>query len=74
MSMGLGMIYNSFSEINGILKSALSDLSNEKNKEYALLVITNFARHETIRKLINNEENLNELFTIFSDILKIQRD
>ena len=71
MSMGLGMIYNSFSEINGILKSALADLSNDKNKEYALLVITNFARHETIRKMINNEENLNELFSIFSDIMSI---
>ena len=71
MSMGLGMIYNSFSEINEILKNSLLDLSNEKNKEYALLVITNFARHETIRKLINNEENLNELFTIFSDIMNI---
>lgn len=55
MSMGLGMIYNSFQEINAILKSSLSDLSNHKNREYALLVITNFARHETIRKLINNE-------------------
>ena len=71
MSMGLGMIYNSFSEINEILKKSLSDLSNAKNKEYALLVITNFARHETIRKLINNEGNLNELFTIFADIMNI---
>ena len=58
MSMGLGMIYTSFSEINTILKNSLTDLSNPKNKEYALLVITNFARHETIRKLVNNQENL----------------
>lgn len=36
-----------------------------------MLVITNFARHETIRKLINSEENLNELFTLFGDILNI---
>ena len=56
------------------MKKALTDLSNNKNKEYALLVITNFARHETIRKLINNEENLNELFTLFNDIVKIQSD
>ena len=55
MSMGLGMIYNSFQEINAILKKSLEDLTNPKNREYALLVITNFARHETIRKLINNE-------------------
>lgn len=61
MSMGLGMIYNSFSEINTILKKSLKDLDNPKNKEYALLVITNFARHETIRKLINNENNFEEL-------------
>ena len=71
MSMGLGMIYNSFKEINSILKKALSDLSEPKNREYALLVITNFARHETIRKLINSEENLNELFTLFGDIINI---
>lgn len=71
MSMGLGMIYNSFSEINAILKKSLSDLSTKKNREYALLVITNFSRHETIRKLINNEENLNELFTLFTDIVNI---
>ena len=56
------------------MKKALTDLSNNKNKEYALLVITNFARHETIRKLINNEETLNELFTLFTDIVKIQSD
>lgn len=74
MSMGLGMIYNSFSEINQILKKSLADLSSEKNREYALLVITNFGRHETIRKLINNEENLSELFTIFADIINIQND
>ncbi len=74
MSMGLGMIYNSFQEINQILKRSLEDLTNPKNREYALLVITNFARHETIRKLINNEENLAELFTLFSDILNIQAD
>jgi hypothetical protein len=74
MSMGLGMIYNSFSEINAILKHALSDLDSTKNREYALLVITNFARHETIRKLINSETNLNELFSLFEDILKIQSD
>jgi len=72
MSMGLGMIYNSFQEINSILKKSLSDLSDPKNREYALLVITNFARHETIRKLINSEENMNELFTLFSDIMNIQ--
>lgn len=71
MSMGLGMIYTSFHDINSILKTSLKDLTNPKNREYALLVITNFARHETIRKLINTEENLNELFTLFSDILKI---
>jgi hypothetical protein len=71
MSMGLGMIYNSFQEINSILKKSLSDLSDPKNREYALLVITNFARHETIRKLINSEENMNELFTLFSDIMNI---
>lgn len=74
MSMGLGMIYNSFSDINQILKKSLSDLTNEKNREYALLVITNFSRHETIRKLINNEENLSELFTLFADIVRIQND
>ncbi len=71
MSMGLGMIYNSFKEINQILKRSLYDLNDPKNREYALLVITNFARHETIRKLINSEENLNELFTLFGDILNI---
>ena len=74
MSMGLGMIYNSFQEINSILKKSLHDLSDAKNREYALLVITNFARHETIRKLINSEDNLNELFTLFSDIMDIQRE
>ncbi len=74
MSMGLGMIYNSFKEINSILKKSLADLTDPKNREYALLVITNFARHETIRKLINNEENLHELFTLFSDIMNIQKD
>ena len=72
MSMGLGMIYTSFSEINSILKNALQDLTNKKNKEYALLVITNFARHETIRKLVNNQDNLAELFTIIKDIMNIQ--
>jgi hypothetical protein len=72
--MGLGMIYNSFQEINAILKKSLSDLSDPKNREYALLVITNFARHETIRKLINSEENMIELFTLFSDIMNIQRE
>lgn len=74
MSMGLGMIYDSFQEINAILKKSLTDLTDPKNKEYALLVITNFARHETIRKLINSEENLTELFTLFSDILNIQNE
>ena len=38
------------------------------------MVITNFARHETIRKLINNEENLVELFTLFGDIINIQNE
>lgn len=52
----------------------MADLTHDKNKEYALLVITNFARHETIRKLINNEQNLDELFTLFADIMKIQSD
>lgn len=74
MSMGLGMIYDSFKEINSILKRSLYDLNDPKNREYALLVITNFARHETIRKLINSEENLNELFTLFGDILSIQSE
>lgn len=74
MSMGLGMIYNSFQEINSILKQSLTDLTNSKNREYALLVITNFARHETIRKLVNNEQNLNELFTLLHEIMKIQTD
>jgi hypothetical protein len=74
MSMGLGMIYNSFKEINAILKNALSDLNDPKNREYALLVITNFARHETIRKLINSEDSLTELFSLFSDILNIQNE
>jgi hypothetical protein len=74
MSMGLGMIYNSFKDINAILKNALSDLNDPKNREYALLVITNFARHETIRKLINSEDNLTELFSLFSDIFNIQNE
>ncbi len=74
MSMGLGMIYNSFQEINAILKRSLSDLSDEKNREYALLVITNFSRHETIRKLINTEDNMVELFTLFCDIMQIQSE
>lgn len=74
MSMGLGMIYNSFQEINAILKRSLTDLSDAKNREYALLVITNFSRHETIRKLINTEENMIELFTLFSDIMQIQAE
>ena len=74
MSMGLGMTYNSFQEINHILKRSLANLSDPKNQEYALLVITNFARHETIRKLINSEENLAELFTLFSDIMNIQAE
>jgi hypothetical protein len=74
MSMGLGMIYTSFKEINAILKKALADLTDPKNREYALLVLTNFARHETIRKLINTEENLAELFTLFGDICAIQGD
>ena len=71
MSMGLGMIYNSFQEINIILKASLADLSTSKNQENALLVITNFARYETIRKFINNEENLCDLFTLIEDIMKI---
>ena len=37
-------------------------------------MITNFARHETIRKLINSEENLTELFTLFKDIINIPND
>ena len=74
MSMGLGMITSSFQEINEILRTSLNDLSNPKNQEYALLVITNFARHETIRKLINNEQNLEELFSLLSAIVKIQTD
>jgi hypothetical protein len=37
-------------------------------------VITNFSRHETIRKLINTEDNLAELFTLFADIVRIQND
>jgi hypothetical protein len=74
MSMGLGMIYNSFQEINQILKRSLADLQDPKNQEYGLLVITNFARHETIRKLINSEENMAELFTLFSDIMNIQAE
>ena len=74
MSMGLGMIYNSFKDINQILKKSLTDLSDPKNQEYALLVVTNFARHETIRKLINSEENLTELFTLFKDIINIPND
>ena len=41
--------------IAGVIIAMVGDLTNEKNQEYALLVITNFARHETIRKLINNE-------------------
>jgi len=52
----------------------LSNLNDPKNQEYALLVITNFARHETIRKLINTEENLAELFNLFSDIMNIQSE